>query len=146
MKRFISAIIPILVWSTTEHSTNFVEANKDVTWKAINKTRAVIIVSDKQTWISFNDAPLVDIPDLHPLSVEDAYNNYALHYDDNTSRENQVQPFSFLSPYVDPLCVVQGKAFRATVHGSFNISCSPHHVHHAPACCMLSVSSARPHQ
>ena len=36
-----------------------------------------------------------------------------------------MQPFSFLSPYVDPLCVVDGKAFRATVNGSFNISCSP---------------------
>ena len=36
-----------------------------------------------------------------------------------------MQPFSFLSPYVDPLCVVDGKAFRANVYGSFNISCSP---------------------
>ena len=34
-------------------------------------------------------------------------------------------PFSFLSPFVDSLCVVGGKAFRANVYGSFNISCSP---------------------
>jgi hypothetical protein len=117
MKRFISAILPILFWSTDLT----LSANYDAIF---NKTRTVIIVSDK-TWISFNDAPLVEIDDeLHPLSVEDAYNNYTLHYPDSSTRY-QVQPFSFLSPYVDSLCVVEGKAFRAAVYGSFNISCSP---------------------
>lgn len=116
--RFISAILPIFIWSITD--LTLATTNQD----AINNTRAIIIVDSDKTWISFNDAPLVEIDDeLHPLSVEDAYNNYTLHHHDET--RNQVLPFSFLSPYVDPLCVVDGKAFRANVYGSFNISCSP---------------------
>ncbi len=119
MMRFISTILPIIIWSITDLTFTFATNNQET----INKTRAIIIVSDK-TWISFNDAPLVEIDDeLHPLSVEDAYNNYTLHHHD--SARNQLLPFSFLSPYVNPLCVVNGKAFRANVYGSFNISCSP---------------------
>jgi hypothetical protein len=94
--------------------------------QAVNKTRVVIIVSDDNTWISFNDSPLVEIDDdLHPLSLEDAYSNHTFRYYNDSTTRRQVQPFSFLSPYVDPLCVVRGKAFRAMVYGSFNISCSP---------------------
>ena len=120
--RFISAILPIIIWSTTTELP--LAAHNE---NAINKTRAIIIVDSDKTWISFNDAPLVEIDDaLHPLSVEDAYHNYTLHHHSDTSTRNQeVQPFSFLSPHVDPLCVVNGNAFRANVYGSFNLSCSP---------------------
>ena len=94
------------------------------TTAAFNKTRAIIIVSNdnNQTRISFNDAPLIPIEnELHPLALEDAYYNYTRYYNDSI---NNQEPFSFLSPYVESLCIVDGIAFRAAVLDHFHISCS----------------------
>jgi len=95
---------------------------------AINNATASIIRTEAvgdipaKTWISFDDGPLVEVDD--ELSLEDIEAAY-----DKTAGYNQrfsklLEPFSFESPYADPVCIFNGTMIvQATVTGPTTLTC-----------------------
>lgn len=74
-----------------------------------------------KTWISFDDGPMVEIDDELTLeSIEAAYNRTM---GKHGQASGLLEPFSFESPFADPICVFNGTVVKATITGPSTISC-----------------------
>ncbi len=74
-----------------------------------------------KTWISFGEGPMVEIDDeLTPESIEAAYNRTV---GKNGQASGLLEPCSFESLFVDPVCVFNGTIVKADVTGPTTISC-----------------------
>jgi hypothetical protein len=91
-----------------------------------NATAKIVMTSPvglipAKTWISFGDGPMVEIDDeLTPESIEAAYNKTV---GKSGQASGLLEPFSFESPFVDPVCVFNGTIVKADVTGPTTISC-----------------------
>ena len=91
-----------------------------------NVTTKIVLTSPigsipAKTWVSFDDGPLVEIDDDLTLeSIEAAYNRTM---GANFHSSDVLEPFSFESPFVDPVCVVNGTIVKANIIGPSTISC-----------------------
>ena len=97
---------------------------------AINNATATILqtasVGDipAKTWISFNDGPMVEVLDdsLSLEAIEEAYNKTQTTAD--SKKRILLEPFSFESPYADPVCIFNGTIIvKANVTSSTTMSC-----------------------
>ncbi len=91
-----------------------------------NFTATIVLTSPigsipAKTWISFDDGPMVEVDDeLNLESIRSAYSRTSVKRDEV---RGLLEPFSFESPYVDPVCVFNGTIVEATVTGPSTLSC-----------------------
>ncbi|KAL7542925.1 hypothetical protein ACHAXR_012222, partial [Thalassiosira sp. AJA248-18] len=91
-----------------------------------NATATIVLTAPSEnipakTWISFDDGPLVEVDDdLSLQAIEEAYNKTVGKID---QRNSLLEPFSFESPYANPVCVFNGTIVKANVTGPSTLSC-----------------------
>ena len=115
------------------HEDESSSSNTIVIPNAINNATATIIFTapsgdiPAKTWISFDDGPLVEVDDdLSLEAIEGAYDKAVRkHADDNLQRHSYslLEPFSFESPYADPVCIFNKTIVKANVTGPTTLSC-----------------------
>ncbi|KAL7555003.1 hypothetical protein ACHAWF_018580 [Thalassiosira exigua] len=94
---------------------------------AVNNATATIVYTSPvgdipaKTWISFDDGPLVEVhDDLSLEAMEKAYEELAAK---SKIKTTLLEPFSFESPYADPVCEFNGTIVKANVTGPLTLSC-----------------------